>query len=134
VLHEVTRVDPSLLEQLEELENELFENSLNGTTLGNEMRSGARLWVAGAHCIEGYMLLRVAGGLCDILRLGVRPAYQSHGIGYALLKEAMVTFPDLMLSVKKSNLGAVKLYKRHGFHIVGDLGESWAMRTTSSAS
>jgi hypothetical protein len=32
-----------------------------------------------------------------------------------------------MLSVRKENVGAIKLYRRHGFLITGDLGGSWVM-------
>jgi ribosomal protein S18 acetylase RimI-like enzyme len=132
MLREVETFNNELLRELEDIENELFDNSFNATTLERELRSGARLWVTGTICVEGYMLVRY-DGLADILRLGVRPQYQDHGIGSSLLQVAIDTFPRLMLSVKKSNVGAIKLYKRHGFSIEGDLGESWLMLTFAAS-
>ena len=130
MLREVGKFNSELFRELEDIENELFDNSFNATTLEREVRSGARLWVAGLICVEGYMLVRMQDGIADVLRLGVCPQYQGNGIGSALLKSAVETFPRLMLSVKKSNLGAIKLYKHHGFSITGDLGESWTMVTS----
>jgi ribosomal protein S18 acetylase RimI-like enzyme len=134
MLREVTQVDPEVLQEVEDIENLLFENSFNATTLGNELRAGARLWVEGAHCIEGYMIVRTVNGLTDILRLGVRPPYQRLGLGSAMLREVLETSSRVMLSVRKPNVDAIKLYRRLGFQITGDLGDSWTMQFTSPAS
>lgn len=134
MLREVETFNANLLREIEDIENELFDNAFNATTLERELRSGARLWAAGIICIEGYMLTRTQEGLTDILRVGVRPQYQRCGIGSSMLTAAAKAFPFLMLSVRKGNTGAVQLYKRHGFSIEGDLGESWTMRLTSSSS
>lgn len=119
--------------QIEELEYLLFDNGLNATSLEQEFKSGSRIWMAGRLRIEGYMLIRESHGMADILRLGVRPSCQRLGIGTSLLKEAKATFRTLMLSVRKTNVVALGLYSSFGFQIVGDLGESWVMVTSSAS-
>jgi ribosomal protein S18 acetylase RimI-like enzyme len=128
MLREVSAYDTHLLAEVEELENQLFDNSFNATTLARELTTGAKLWVAeGTTGLEGYMLLRSEKGLTDILRIGVRAAFQARGIGSSLLRAAKQEFGRLMLSVRKSNTRAIQLYQRHGFDITGDLGGSWVM-------
>jgi ribosomal protein S18 acetylase RimI-like enzyme len=131
VLREVEELDDMLLWQLEELENALFDNAFSSGTLRREFCSGARLWVIGEPDVIGYMLVREAPGITDILRLGVSPAHQAQGIGTLLLHAAAALFPYRMLCVKKENPGAIRLYKRHGFSIRGDLGPSWVMVTSA---
>lgn len=81
-------------------------------------------------------------GMCDIMRarpgssmdhkgiLGValHKDYRSHGIGSALVKEAIRRshgkFEMLVLSAFANNKGAIKLYKRFGFKEYGFLRKS----------
>lgn len=122
------------LQELEDLENELFDNSFNSSTLRGILVDGGQLWVELLDdAIIGYMFVARAAGMADILRLGVHPKHQRKGIGRSLLLEAKRLFPSLMLSVRKGNKGAMSLYKSHGFKISGDLGSSWVMTLTSSA-
>ncbi len=130
---ELERPYPDIWEQLEALEYELFpENGLNACSLEREVVSGTRLWVLGN--IEAYMLVRPVSGIADILRLGVTKNLQGKGVGTQLLKEAKAAFPSLMLCVRKNNRAALGLYRKFGFQIVGDLGESWTMVTSSRSS
>ena len=130
------KVKPSYsdtMEEIEELENLLFENAFNATTFTHELSTGAQCWVTGSERIEGYILFREENGLIDILRVAVHPTYQSRGVGTSLMKIAMKQSERCMLSVRKDNDGAIRLYRRLGFSILGDLGSSWVM-TTSAAS
>lgn len=58
----------------------------------------------------------------------VRPAFRGQGIADALmriaLEEAAKTVEHVSLTVTASNEGAIRLYKRHGFEVVGRLPAS----------
>jgi len=126
----VLKISPCLLEQIEDIENELFDNSWNAGTLEREFAEDGQLWVAGDP-VEGYLLARTEEGLTDILRLGVKGACQGKGVGTQLLRCALRAFPRVMLSVRKNNQRAIRLYDRHGFKVLSDLGSSWVMFTCS---
>jgi ribosomal-protein-alanine N-acetyltransferase len=55
-----------------------------------------------------------------IATLGVHPAYQRQGIGARLLAEveARLTLPRIKLTVRQSNLSAIKLYEKFGYRSV----------------
>lgn len=130
--------DPSDLQRLEFLENELFpDNSLNARSLLGELSAGKCWVVERQRKIVGYTLVRVVGELVDILRVGVLPTHQGQGIGRELVKKAMAEAPTAMLSVRKVNTGAIRLYQSLGFHVTGELmnglAPSWVMRATSGA-
>lgn len=119
-----------MMEEVEELECLLFDNAFNATSLLNELDTGARCWVMGSERIEGYILFRVVRGLCDILRVGTHPSYQRRGTATKLMRVAMGEAPRSMLTVRKTNQGAIRLYRKLGFEVVGDLESSWVMATS----
>ena len=129
-LVEVAAERRELLEEVEELENLLFDNSFNATTLSQEIRSGSHCWVTGSERVEGYILFREESGLIDILRIGIHPSYQKRGLGTSLMQIPIRLSERCMLSVRKNNKGAIRLYQRLGFGISGDLGTSWVMATS----
>ncbi len=55
-----------------------------------------------------------------IATLGVHPAYQRQGIGARLLSEveARLNLPCLKLTVRQTNLPAIKLYEKFGYRSV----------------
>lgn len=131
--YELKRPSRQMMEEVEELEILLFDNSFNATTLLHEVELGAHCWVLGAERIEGYVLYRVVQGLCDILRVGVHPSYQGRGTGTKLMRQAMTAAPRSMLTVSKTNQGALRLYQKLGFEVVGDLESSWVMATSAES-
>jgi ribosomal protein S18 acetylase RimI-like enzyme len=115
------------------LEYELFpENNFNEKTLTNEILQGTT-WVAYAgSTILGYCLCRMWDKtLIDILRLGVVEEARRAGIGTKLLQMALERAGDAMLTVRKGNDSAIRLYQKHGFQITGTLPQcyAWVMRT-----
>lgn len=107
------------LDELVELDAALFpDNCFNERTLSIEMRLGV-CWVFDQLGIQAYMLTRPADEMLDIVRLGVRPAWQGAGLGRLLLEEAVKTGLVLVLSVKIDNTKAIQLYRKMGFVEVG---------------
>jgi len=59
--------------------------------------------------------------------------HRREGIGQQLLQLSLLDSPDLVLTVLKSNKAAIELYTKHGLRIVGEVEESWVMRTQPAA-
>jgi [ribosomal protein S18]-alanine N-acetyltransferase len=127
------------LPALVDLETQLFPgNNMNETTLQNELELG-ECWLATDVAdteIWGYCLVRRDGELLDLLRLGVLPNKRGMGVGSDLLNQVISGDDPVMLTVKKDNELAMKLYFRHGFHIVGHLASDagWVMKRPTSSS
>ena len=135
-MRDVTRFDADVLAHLDGI---LFpENALNETTLANEVNHGVGWVIEVAGDVVAYALARNSDDLLDLLRLGVHPDYQHSGFGTQLLQRLLQENKKAMLTVKKSNVGAIRLYVKHGFQIVGHLpaNESWVMlrKVTAPAS
>jgi ribosomal protein S18 acetylase RimI-like enzyme len=120
-----------------ELEAVLFpSNNFNEVTIAHELKVGCGWVLYEDKTLVAFLYgRRVNDSLFDILRLGVSPARQNRGMGTLLLKRALQECCEAMLVVLKSNQGAIRQYRRHGFHITGELthAPAWVMRTTSSA-
>lgn len=99
----------------------------------HELSLGAG-WVEEEATLKGYILTRREEGILDILRLGVHPSAHRQGIGSALLERAIRGANNVVLTVQKNNAGALKLYLKHGFTIVGHLqsANSWVMQKCKS--
>lgn len=113
--------------RLVELENLLFENALGEKIIAHEMKVG-EAWVEDE--LKGYVLYRRDGDLVDILRLGVDPVHHGKGIGRSLLEKVLRESEQVMLTVKKDNARALKIYRVAGFEIVAHLqaAHAWVMR------
>jgi ribosomal protein S18 acetylase RimI-like enzyme len=121
---------------VEALENATFDNAFNATTIENEILTGAHCLVTcskaeGAQgVICGYAIYRVTDSLTDLMRIAVTEKERGTGVGSSLLGYVMSLSPRTMLCVRKANPRALKLYLRHGFHIVGEIEQSWVMLTS----
>ena len=117
-------------ERIAELEIILFDNAFNEWTIANEIEAGAGLVVeneAGELC--GYALVRFERDLVDLTRLAVRPADQGQGLGGLMLSQVVLDTRPVMLTGWKNNNGAIRLYRRFGFEIVGELeAGAWVMK------
>lgn len=103
------------------LEYILFDNAMTERMLFHELTLGKGFVATVDGIIRGYALVRFDDGLMDITRLGVDPATQGQGIGTRLLECALDGVMDAMLTVKKDNLPALRLYRKHGFKIVAHM-------------
>lgn len=118
------------VEELAQLEEELFpDNCFNEVTLRKQLKS-ASCWVETRdQKFIGYVIAQVDGNMVDILRIGVLPSHQRTGVGSRLLFRALMEAPKAMLTVKKDNASALRLYFSYGFEIAGHLEEeeAWMM-------
>ena len=87
--------------------------------------------LAGYHCVvlerdgrvAGYGILSVAAGEAHILNLCVDPNYRSLGYGEQILDAILVqsraaNVREIFLEVRPSNVTALALYRKKGFHKV----------------
>ena len=123
-------------DELAAIEMKLFpENCLNEYSIAREIELGQGFCITENELIVAYMLCRGSSYLIDIMRLGVHPDYQGLGLGKQLLQRGLALAEYVMLTVAPENERALRLYKRHGFEIVGLLkdGAGWIMGATSNA-
>jgi ribosomal protein S18 acetylase RimI-like enzyme len=120
-------VTPSDAAELADLESILFDNALGEKILEGEIARG-KGWVLGDP-IQGYILTVVDRDLVDITRLGIHPEAQGKGLGGLLLAKVLEEAPKVVLTVKKDNIRALRLYHKHGFEVVGHLSgaAAWIM-------
>jgi ribosomal-protein-alanine N-acetyltransferase len=87
--------------------------------------------LAGYHCmvlerdgrVSGYGILSIAAGEAHILNLCVDPKYRSRGYGELLLDAILAqsrsaSVREIFLEVRPSNMTALALYRKKGFHKV----------------
>lgn len=121
---------------ISELESQLFpDNCMNEYTLTREIQAGDGIVIYKGGLLIGYMLVRddKDDEVMDLLRLGIREGYQGQGLGRRLLDDLDQTeLKDFVLTVRKNNRSALRLYLTRGFQIVGELsGGNWVMRRTT---
>lgn len=120
---------------------QVFPNSLTEPMIIRELKVGRGFVFIDPHQrVWGYALLRHEGDLLDLTRLAVDPSAEKQGVGGRLLDYVctVATLEGLacVLTVKKDNRRALRLYQRAGFRIVGHYEEerAWAMRRDAPAS
>jgi ribosomal-protein-alanine N-acetyltransferase len=122
----IRRAQEGDAESLEALDGELFPDLCwNANTIKREIKLGwALVAVDPKGRVVGYLIARLDGGMADIIRVGVTKKQQRKGYGRALLKEAVdkISGP-MMLTVKRDNAGALKIYKEAGFRASSMVGE-----------
>jgi ribosomal-protein-alanine N-acetyltransferase len=131
------------IESIVALDYELFpQNNFNERTLSHQLDKGAGWLSFEGEQLTGYMLVNGAQGpLMDILRLGVRESYRRRGFGKDLLQTAIKVSRNgygvgLMLTVLKTNVPAIRLYRQHGFEITGTMPQHqcWVMQLKKTSS
>jgi ribosomal-protein-alanine N-acetyltransferase len=136
ILREASEAD---IPELVDLEAKLFDNAMSETVLRRELEVGKGfVWVGNmTPLVLGYALVREDGDLLDLTRLGVDPAEQGTGIGTLLLRRVLSEGRPVMLLVRKDNQRAFRLYRSHGFEIVGHVtapAHAWVLRRAAGAS
>jgi ribosomal-protein-alanine N-acetyltransferase len=93
-------------------------------TLLRALRAAHVFLVAHTGSIIGYAYGDVMGGSAHLTRLAISPRHQGHGVGAALLREAMLLFQErgawsVTLNTQRSNAASQQLYQRFGFQPIG---------------
>lgn len=110
------------------LEARLFpDNSMSPLMIEREAQV-SRFFVLGKPAYA-YAIVGDDGTLSDLLRLGVDPDRQGQGAGTRLLNHVVGMGRGVVLTVKKDNHRALRLYKKYGFRIVGhfNAANAWAL-------
>ncbi len=95
------------------------------TFTGLLRRRNTRLWVAEvADEVVGYAAVWMVADQAELGDIAVADAWRRRGIATRLLEAAIEEMRtsrirELFLEVRESNVGAQRLYDRHGFHRVG---------------
>ncbi len=79
---------------------------------------------SGNHRMAGFLLARSLFDYLEVLKVGVSPDFQRHGIGTELMEAAYTEgirrgCRRCFLEVRKSNQGAIDFYYLHRFKIAG---------------
>jgi ribosomal protein S18 acetylase RimI-like enzyme len=122
------------IERINALEYELFpDNSLSCVMLEREL-AVSQVFVEGDP-LHAYAIVGHDGELLDLLRLGVDTTQQGRGAGTRLLLHTLSLAQPMMLTVRKNNARALRLYRKHGFEVIGHFSEkaSWVMRWEPAA-
>ena len=81
--------------------------------------TAAQVWCYEEEKVEGFVSLRAAAGVAEILNVAVDPACCHRGIGFALLTRALEDLQtqkveEVTLEVNVRNYAAIALYKKAG--------------------
>ena len=70
--------------------------------------------------ILGFCILQPVLDEANLLLMAIHPEFQGQGLGYQLLENSIELLKNhpvqIFLEVRESNLGAIKLYEKSGFH------------------
>ena len=127
-LEEVPRIRQMLVKDLDAvvlIEREVFLFPWTRGNFGDSIKSGYHCYVLemGNH-IFGYGVMTIGADEAHILTLSVASEWQREGWGEKLLHYFISLSKEnyacsIFLEVRKSNLGAAKLYEQIGFRQVG---------------
>lgn len=127
-LEEIPRIRQMLMKDLDAvilIEQEVFLFPWTRGNFGDSISSGYHCYVLemDSH-IFGYGVMTTGSGEAHILTLSVASEWQREGWGEKLLQHFIFLANEyyarsIFLEVRKSNLGAAKLYEQIGFRQVG---------------
>ena len=128
-LEELPRIRQMLVKDLDAvilIEREVFLFPWTRGNFGDSISSGYHCYVLemGSH-IFGYGVMTIGADEAHILTLSVASEWQREGWGEKLLEYFISLSKEhyarsIFLEVRKSNLGAAKLYEQIGFRQVGE--------------
>ena len=122
-IREMAETDVPQIAGLEEL---CFTDPWPESSIRDELANPLSLWLVALDTerVVGYIGSQSVLGEADILNVAVDPAYRRRGIAEQLLLRLEDVLRDqsvysLTLEVRPSNLAAVSLYEKIGYHQVG---------------
>ncbi|ENU15941.1 ribosomal protein S18-alanine N-acetyltransferase [Acinetobacter lwoffii] len=85
--------------------------------------------------VVGFCILQPVLDEANLLLMAIDPAQQGQGLGYQLLEASVAMLKNnpvqIFLEVRESNLAAIKLYEKSGFHQI-DLRKNYYPNSNGS--
>jgi len=85
--------------------------------------------------VAGFCILQPVLDEANLLLMAIAPAQQGQGLGYQLLEASVAMLKNnpvqIFLEVRESNLAAIKLYEKSGFHQI-DLRKNYYPNSNGS--
>lgn len=114
------------LDEVLAIENRAYPVAWSRGVFEDCLRVGYSAWVlADSQCaVRAYALMSLAAGEAHLLNLCVDPQWQRRGLAGRLL-DMLLTLArqaaceQMLLEVRVSNMAALSLYQRYGFHQIG---------------
>lgn len=114
------------VKQVAALEKQCFSMPWSDRAIESELSNPLSLWIVAvdADTVAGYVGSQSVMGEADMMNLAVLPAYRRSGVGQNLVLELICRLQKqqvhcLTLEVRASNIGAIGLYGKLGFQLVG---------------
>ena len=116
---------PTDLDAVMRIEEEIYEFPWTRGNFRDSLAAGYRCsMLLEAGQVLGYAVLIHAADEAHLLNLSIALSFQGRGFGGRLLESEMAAARDygatqLFLEVRTSNIGAQRLYVKHGFDVIG---------------
>lgn len=122
----IVKMQSRHLNEVSEIEKVSFSRAWSKEALESELENENALFLV-AECVGkvlGYVGCIFVCGEGSITNVAVSPAVRRQGVGGALISALIskgneIGAESLFLEVRKSNVAAQNLYKKHGFEICG---------------
>jgi ribosomal-protein-alanine N-acetyltransferase len=113
------------LDAVEAIEREIYSHPWTRGNFSDSLAADYHCWVLEQDGqVAAYAVTMIAAGEAHLLNLSVAAPLQGRGLGGELLRFVEALASDsgaatLFLEVRESNIGARRLYQRHGFAELG---------------
>ena len=122
----VTQMSAAHVSQVAELERMCFSTPWSEKSIASELQNDLALWLVALNddMVVGYIGSQTVCEETDMMNVAVHPDWRRKGIGEILIEQLIVQLKQrgsrsLSLEVRSSNVPAVALYEKLGFHQVG---------------
>lgn len=113
------------LESVSAIEQTVYAFPWSSGNFSDSLTAGYSCWTCHVgDVLAGYAVLMIAADEAHLLNLSIAAPWQGRGLGTALLAFLLRLSRErhcarVLLEVRQSNLGAQRLYARHGFVRIG---------------
>ena len=121
-----TKMHPDHVFQVAELERMCFSTPWSEKSIASELENDLALWLVALEDakVVGYVGSQTVCGETDMMNVAVHPDWRRKGIAELLIERLIAELKKmestcLSLEVRSSNVPAVALYEKLGFHQVG---------------
>ena len=120
----IRRMEYTDLDRVVEIESELFSDDWNEVMFQQEIVAHDAFVYEIAGKVIGYICGWLMYQEYNITNVAICKEFQGRGLGSVLLNFIMkrvndLDCPEIFLEVRASNVAAIKLYEKSGFHLAG---------------